>query len=317
MDLFFRVVSLSYKGKEYRYLRLMKSIRQGKKVRQLEIMNLANISQTPGETVKAMLDELKDLLSLCNSLCRHTGDIAKISFLIALETAFQPKAACPASLLRTIYSNGTRDGGGAVQVSELLFSHIRELHLDKCHNGIFILWLTPLTPPDSPENLWAGYLMTESGLPVKYSILNQHELCAQRLIELSAELEQKYQSRNLLLLIPASPLPDTGVHENEEEKCAAPGRGDCLRPGFCPAPEKFYSVLADVSLLRGGELENMLAEAASSINFYDKFVKRLAGVTGDEIKHNQLLEMFMMFHLFTVLIDNKKTLPKRSKSLSN
>ncbi len=278
--MFFRVVSLSYKGKEYRYLRLMKSIRRGKKVRQLEIMNLANISHLPGHAADALIEDLKRLLSLCDDLCRQAGPGAKISFLLALESAFQPRAACPGRLLRDIYSGSAADGGAAGSASDLLFNHIRGLHADT-HNGNFILWLTPLDFPDSPEKPWAGYLMTETGFPVKHYILDQQNFGGQALEDIKKDLKQKYGSSGILLLVDNPQRPDAEWHENENNE--------------------FSSVLADSSILSGGGLENMIAEAAAAVNCYRKFVERIAGVYGDEMTPGRLLDMFMMFHLFKAL----------------
>ncbi|MCL6610250.1 MAG: hypothetical protein K6T66_01775 [Peptococcaceae bacterium] len=88
-----------------------------------------------------MLGELKDMLSLCNSLSRYTSGSARLSFIISLEMAFRPKKDCPIPIKRTIYNNETGKKICAERNRETLFAMIQKHHIEEDGSTYYIFWI--------------------------------------------------------------------------------------------------------------------------------------------------------------------------------
>lgn len=294
-------MSIRYNEKKYQYLRFMKSMRQGKKVKQMELMNLANLSDTPAEKTKKILEELKGLLSFCNSLSGFTAGCAGTSFLMALETAFQPLKACPPALLKSIYS-GEKEEKKVNRDEEMFFKLIRECHPKR--EGDFILWIDRVNIGESRENLWIGYLMSDSGLPYQHFLFNIEDFSSTSFTRFLSTLKEQYQAQNLVVLLPAFFPPLINYNEGKTENMDIINNQRYYWLGLCLILGKYYSIVSDATELYGNKLQQLIDKAADSINDFHIFVEKMENIEIG-VKEDEFIDMFIMSHLFSMLMDIK------------
>lgn len=91
--MFFRVVRTIYKDKQYKYLKLLESVRQGRQVKQRQVYNLGNVSHLTDEQLADLVRRLEKVMSLTERLTGYElswGKFPRTSFLLALEFCLYP-----------------------------------------------------------------------------------------------------------------------------------------------------------------------------------------------------------------------------------
>ncbi|MGQ9558786.1 MAG: hypothetical protein ACUVTU_12665 [Desulfurispora sp.] len=91
--MFFRVVRTTYKDKQYKYLKLLESVRRGRQVRQRQVYNLGNVSHLTDEQLADLVCRLEKVMSLTERLTGYElswGKFPRTSFLLALEFCLNP-----------------------------------------------------------------------------------------------------------------------------------------------------------------------------------------------------------------------------------
>ncbi|MFZ5590265.1 MAG: hypothetical protein ACOY81_00415 [Bacillota bacterium] len=91
--MFFRVVRTKYKDKQYKYLKLLESVRQGRRVMQRQVYNLGNVSHLSDEQLTNLVHDLEKVLYLVDHLTGYElswGKFPRTSFLVALEYCLDP-----------------------------------------------------------------------------------------------------------------------------------------------------------------------------------------------------------------------------------
>lgn len=95
--MFFRIVNASYKKKEYLYLRLLESRREGKKIKHSQLVNLTESVQLRSDRVKPLFEDLNqtlEFLKTVNELAPPWCRYLKASYVMAMENAFKIEQCC-------------------------------------------------------------------------------------------------------------------------------------------------------------------------------------------------------------------------------
>lgn len=103
--LFFRIVNASYKKREYVYLKLLESHREGGKIKHRQLVNLSESVQLQSDSVKPLFEELNQtlvLLKTFNELAPPSYRYLKASYVMAMENAFKIEQRCREQDLREI-----------------------------------------------------------------------------------------------------------------------------------------------------------------------------------------------------------------------
>jgi hypothetical protein len=287
---FFRVVSLKYRDKSYQYLRLMQNRREGRKVRQVELLNLRNLSRFPAEKNALLLQELKKLNAVCNSLYRHVGGIARAAFLTALERAFQPPKLCPAGFLSGLLNE--RRAGGSFEGE--LFSLIKD-YADSAGGSYVCLINRSGRGGGDP---WAGYLMNESGLLQRYWLWRGSGVDAGQLAALLEELKSDYQVEKMLFLVPVEFTLGSAPYREPY----ASGRVVAGLPfewlGLCVIGGDFYAVMGDIWCRRDDFWQHFISRAATALIEYRWLYERMVNIAGDALKDADIPAMFVIMQFF-------------------
>ncbi|MCL6611547.1 MAG: hypothetical protein K6T66_08415 [Peptococcaceae bacterium] len=175
--LFFRLVNARYKDRQYSYLKLLESRRQGDKVRQKQLVNLSVANQLPADRIKPLFEDLsgsiglyKEISELLPPSCRHL----KTSYLLALENSFKISQHTRNNDLGEIIQadrrikHTLRDRNA---LFELILEKVREYGIPKELIG----WVEDLDIGNHKNNLLACFLLDSSGFPLKYMQLSREK----------------------------------------------------------------------------------------------------------------------------------------------
>lgn len=162
--LFFRVVNARYKEREYVYLKLLESRREGNKVKHKQLANLSSVGQLLSERIKPLYDDLSKTLALYKELlesrppwCRYL----KTSYLLALENAFKVEHPCRDQDLRDLLLQDGKRKQSSISDENIFNRLIHEKSLEYGDPRGFMCWL---------ENMNC-FLVDSSGLPLSFSQL--------------------------------------------------------------------------------------------------------------------------------------------------
>lgn len=166
--LFLRVVNTRYKDKEYIYLKLLESRREGDKVKHKQLVNLSGTGHLQADRIKPLYDDLnktlgvyKEILESAPPWCRYI----KTAYLLALENAFLLEQRIQDRDLREILLQDGRRKHTAFFDENIFYGLIRQKsHECQPFRG-FICWL---------ENQ-ACYLVDLNGFPLKISALSEQQ----------------------------------------------------------------------------------------------------------------------------------------------
>ncbi|MFZ5645321.1 MAG: hypothetical protein ACOY46_17250 [Bacillota bacterium] len=316
--MFFRVVTLRYKNKKYKYLRLMKNYRDGKRVKQVELMNLANLSQAPAAKTEIILEELKKLLSFCDSLDLHTGGNARASFLMALEMAFKPKKDCPSPEMEDIFRKENESNMLDTIDKRRFFEMIQNYNEGLQLSSNYILWINKLSDIGQ-DNLWKGYLINDKGFPIEYFLFNGEDLGWQKFSLFLTDIKKRYDMLSAMVLIPAGFPPfNVNYRENYTEYKVGIFNDHYKWLGLCLVSEDYYSIVSDAPQIDQIYLQDLINLSTSTIHDFKRFNKIINSKLGKDITVNVFLDMFMMTHFFNRVISLKAgvitTAPENKKT---
>lgn len=179
--MFFRTSTLNYKNKKYVYLKIVENYRADSKVKQRELMNLANLNHLPDGDVSLLVNSLNDVLAACKTLGPLTQGSAKLSFLCALEKIFRPKKNNLDSLYSEIFFQEklNKAANNCDSKAFLLELHKIAAGINGQIEHIRIEYVSPsenikLLDLDDIKNLLIIFFVTEEGLPVEFNVVNVH-----------------------------------------------------------------------------------------------------------------------------------------------
>lgn len=95
--MFFRVVTTKYKDKEYQYLKLLESYRNGENIKHRVFMNITNLNQMDRDQADGLIQELQQILALGKTFRQKKflgPRLMDIVFLLAAEYSLKPKVFC-------------------------------------------------------------------------------------------------------------------------------------------------------------------------------------------------------------------------------
>lgn len=319
--LFFRTVASKYKKKKYQYLRLMESYRDGDKVKQKELMTLANLTQTPANKINDILDDLRQLITISSSLSSYTGGSAHLSLILALETAFQPKKICPVTVLEETISREREKKEGPFRDSELFFRLLKKYHAGQPGNSDLIFWANKAGIPGSVESTWIGYLMNSAGFPLQYFLFEKNGNDTEKLTNVLAALKRTYKTEPIWIFLPtyfnqASPFniiyPD-GYTQTSVVICQQ--RTNWVEyPAFSAEQ---YTVFTDINSAPPEKARELINITSNFLKYFRWYNERINLVTDEIITEEDFLDMCIMTHLFGRLIELnigvKNLLPVREK----
>lgn len=174
--LFFRVVNARYKDREYTYLKLLESHRQGDKIKHKQLVNLSGINQLPAARIKLLFDDLSKSLALYKEIselppasCRHL----KASYLLALENAFKVSGNIQdqyfSEVLKDRKTKHTRSDEN--KLFDLAFEKASEYG----NSSEIFCWVENVSTGNNDKGLLTCFLLNGSGFPLKYKVLSGTE----------------------------------------------------------------------------------------------------------------------------------------------
>ncbi|KJS16672.1 MAG: hypothetical protein VR69_08405 [Peptococcaceae bacterium BRH_c4b] len=191
--MYFRLVKANYRGREYSYLRLSESYRDGDKSRQRMIMNLANLDHLPESKMIYVMETLQELIKLGKEMnkCGLTWwKHYKTSMIMALERVFYPSQS-PANTIKRVFLSENkkkeRRGGTAEDYSENMLKIITH---NKKPGGIIIL-IKQLAGVFN-SNLTGVFVFDDCGFPLRYDLFDSDVVCVQNI--------KKHYSKDFFLL---------------------------------------------------------------------------------------------------------------------
>ena len=142
--LFFRVVHAKYKKREYQYLKLLESRREGGKVKHLQLVNLSGAVQLGEYRMKLLFEDLNKTLTLYRELSDsgpHWCKYLKASYIMALENSFNVEQRCrDLDFRELLVQDGKRKQ--SIHLDENIFFDI--VYRESLEQGVsrgFIVWL--------------------------------------------------------------------------------------------------------------------------------------------------------------------------------
>lgn len=305
--MFFRIVASRYKKKKYQYLRLMESYREGDRVKQRELMTLANLTQTPAQTINDILEDLRQLITISNSLSSHTGGSAQLSLLLALEMTFQPKKICPAAFLEETLSREREKKEVTSRDPELFFRLIQKYHSRQPEHPDLIFWANKTSIPGSSESPWTGYLMNSAGFPLQYFLFDKNRPAGEELAGILARLKEAYPTESLWTFLPiyfhqTGPLdiiyPD-GFTKSNVVICQQ--RNDW--PDHTALSAEQYTVYTNTDSKPSGKIRELINTAGNFLKYYRWHIERTNLIADGIFAEEDFLDMCFMLHLFGKLIE--------------
>lgn len=176
MQLFYRVVNARYKEREYTYLKLLESHRQGDKIKHKQLVNISGINQLPADRIKPLFDDLSKTLALYKEIsetlpsqCRYL----KASYLLALENSFKVSGNIQDQYFREILKDRKLKHTSLNENAfcDLVFEKAREYGFA---SNIFC-WVENMANGNEGQGLLTCILLDGSGFPLKYTVLSGPE----------------------------------------------------------------------------------------------------------------------------------------------
>lgn len=171
--LFFRVVNARYKERQYVYIKLLESQRQGDKIRHRQLVNLSVINQLPADRIKPLFEELnksiavyKEISKLAPDSCRYV----KTSYLLALENAFNVSHHAQDSDSGGI-TLSDRKTKHILQDENIFFDLILEIARRYGLSPGTIGWVENIENCTQDNNQLALFLLDSGGFPLKFQVL--------------------------------------------------------------------------------------------------------------------------------------------------
>jgi hypothetical protein len=174
--LFFRLVNTRYKEKEYVYLKLLESRREGNKIKHTQLVDLSNIEQLrDAYRVRSLTNDLNRTLFLYREIsesgpawCKYL----KTSYLLALENAFNVKHLCRDRDFREVLLlDGKRKYGDIFNENDF-YSLIYQKASEGGMSNSLICWIENITSGTEDEDeILTCFLLDSSGFPLKFIIL--------------------------------------------------------------------------------------------------------------------------------------------------
>lgn len=179
--MFFRTSTLNYKNKKYVYLKAVENYRTGSKVKQRELMNLANLNHLPDGDISLLVNSLNDVLAACKTLSPFTRGSARLAFLCALEKIFHPKKNNINSLYREIFFQEKANKTSNNCDHKAFLLDLNKTVLDLTGPIEYITLEYASLPEDLKlldltdiKNLFIIFLVTNQGLPIEFKVVNVH-----------------------------------------------------------------------------------------------------------------------------------------------
>lgn len=319
--LFFRIVASRYKKKKYQYLRLMESYRDGDKVKQKELMTLANLTETHPNNTNDILDSLRQLISISNSISSYTGGSAQVSLLLALEAAFQPKKICPVNILEETLSREKEKKTEFCRDGDLFFRLITKYHSRQPENTDLILWFNKACAFQGDDNIWIGYLMNISGFPYKYYLFDRNDRGCKKIVEILNNCERAFNTEHIWTFLPTysnaidsicDAYPDGFTHTNV---VICQQRSKQLEYPYYSAEQ--YTLINNARVDSPQKTREVINTTINFLKYYHWHIERMNSIRDYSIEGENYFDMCIMLHLFGRLIEqniiSKYTLPVREK----
>lgn len=145
--MFFRIVNASYKKKEYLYLRLLESRREGKKIKHSQLVNLTESVQLRSDRVKPLFEDLNqtlEFLKTVNELAPPWCRYLKASYVMAMENAFKIEQCCREQDFRRILLQDWKRKQNKIFNENIFRELIQKESLNHGESGIVLCWLENL-----------------------------------------------------------------------------------------------------------------------------------------------------------------------------
>ena len=163
--LFFRIVNASYKKKEYVYLKLLESHREGGKIKHRQLVNLSESVQLQSDRAKPLFEELNKTLAFLktiNELAPPSYRYLKASYVMALENTFKIEQRCREQDFRDIMVRDWKRKHTKDYDENIFNDTIQKESLSRGESQDIICWL---------ENLNL-YVMDGKGFPLR--LIHRH-----------------------------------------------------------------------------------------------------------------------------------------------
>ncbi|GBF33032.1 hypothetical protein DCCM_2129 [Desulfocucumis palustris] len=323
--MFFRIVTSKYKKKKYHYLRVMESYRKGTKVKQKELITLANLSRLPAEKIQLVMSELKFLQNHCSSLNEHTDGITPVSLLVALEMVFQPKRLCPLAVVQQIMKKELEKKAASLGNPGGFFELLRKHYPPGDESPELILYTGELLFKENTGTVHLGYLIDSDGFPLNYFIFGE-EPRPDNLHPLAEEICKAHNAQKILLFTDNNPdngskaniIPFTG-HRSSSRPALVPEPvltlDAVLLPQKCPAAMDFIRFTPPPA--------ELLTQISRSVGLLYWSTGRIKNIGKNYINSvNELLDMCIISVSLSKLIETRITekyalLAKRKMSQQN
>ncbi|GBF35274.1 hypothetical protein DCCM_4397 [Desulfocucumis palustris] len=167
--MYFRLVKANHNGKEYQYLRLSESYRDGDKSRQRLIMNVANLSDLSRQKAESVVDKLQNVIKRARELRKYDmpwGKYYKIAIIMAVERIFKPSGCAEDVLGRVILSEKKRPSRSKKTVRRSFPDQAGEYGGREISRGLILL-VKRLDQVINRESATAFFVFGHNGLPLK------------------------------------------------------------------------------------------------------------------------------------------------------
>ncbi len=174
--LFFRVVNARYKDRQYAYLKLLESHRQGDKIKHKLLVSLSMANQLPVNKIKPLFDDLtktiadyKEISELLPPSCRYL----KTAYLLALENSFKVSQRTDRDFGEIIRADGKVKHNLAVENAffDLILAKAGEYGLSPELFG----WVENLEDRKNKKDIPACFLIDSAGFPLRFTHLSREK----------------------------------------------------------------------------------------------------------------------------------------------
>lgn len=309
--MFFRIVTSKYKKKKYHYLRVMESYRKGGKVKQKELITLANLSRLPAEKIRLVMSELKFLQNHCNSLNEHTDGVAPVSLLVALEMVFQPKRLCSLTIMQQIMKKELEKKTINTGTPGEFFDLLRKHYPPRDEYPELILYVGKLSFKENTGTLNLGYLTDGEGFPLSYFISGE-ELQPDNMHPLIEEIYNAYNAKKILLF-----TDDNTDNSSKQNIVPFTGHRSLSRSAMVPEPILAHNrvlfpqnrpAAIDLSCLTLTSAEETHVKISHSVGLLYWSAGRIKNIGKNYINSmNELLDMCILSISLAKLIETRIT----------
>lgn len=168
--MYFRLVKANHNRKEYQYLRLSESYRDGDKSRQRLVMNVANLSDLSRQEAGSVVDKLQNVIKTAKEQNKYNmprGKHYKTSIIMAVERIFNPFGCAESVLERVILSEKKQSACSKKTVEWPLSERAEEFGSKDVSKGVILL-VKKLDQVINRESAATAFFMFEhGGLPLE------------------------------------------------------------------------------------------------------------------------------------------------------